>query len=132
MLRIRGHHLLCLQGFQGYGYNEEFTKNMRLIHEKIANGEEYIKLVSNIDDICEKCPNNKCEICINRDENTKIVKMDKIVLEKVLREKNKEYYKGSELFNLINNKLFTKKEDIKDICTGCKWYDVCLWAKQIK
>ena len=26
-LRIRAHHILCIQGFQGLGYSEEFTKN---------------------------------------------------------------------------------------------------------
>ncbi|WP_088538825.1 DUF1284 domain-containing protein [Methanobrevibacter sp. 87.7] len=130
MLKIRGHHLLCLQGFQGYGYNKEFTENMTLIHKKIINDEEYVKITSNIDDICKKCPNNNCEICINKDENTKILKMDKIVLEKILKESKKDYYKASELFDLINNKLFTSKKDIENICGGCKWYDVCLWAKQ--
>ena len=132
MLKIRGHHLLCLQGFQGYGYNEDFVKNMTIIYDKIMNDEEYIKLISSIDDICKKCPNNKCDICINKDENSKIIKMDKIVLRKLQKEKNSDYYKASELFDLINNKLFTKKEDIKNTCLRCKWYDVCLWAKQIK
>ena len=27
-IRIRAHHLLCMQGFQGYGYNKTFTENM--------------------------------------------------------------------------------------------------------
>ena len=28
IIYLRGHHLLCLQGYQGYGYDEKFKKSM--------------------------------------------------------------------------------------------------------
>ena len=86
MINLRGHHLLCLQGFQGYGYNEEFTRNMTIIHEKLMNDEESIHLVNGLDDLCKYCPNLNKDICINDRENEKILKMDKIVIDKVLKE----------------------------------------------
>ena len=31
-LVLRGHHLLCLKGFQGYGYDDDFVENMKLVN----------------------------------------------------------------------------------------------------
>ena len=31
-IKLRGHHLLCLQGFQGYAYDDSFVKNMTYIN----------------------------------------------------------------------------------------------------
>jgi hypothetical protein len=131
MINLRGHHLLCLQGFQGYGYDEEFTKNMTEIHKKLMNDEESIHLVKGLDDLCRSCPNVVCNICINDKENEKILKMDKSVCTKVFKRHNKEEYNASELFNLVND-IFKTPNDIKDTCLNCKWYDVCLWAKSKK
>ncbi|HII92208.1 MAG TPA: DUF1284 domain-containing protein, partial [Methanosarcina sp.] len=30
-LKIRAHHLCCIQGFQGYGYSPVFVANMRAV-----------------------------------------------------------------------------------------------------
>ena len=35
ILSIRAHHFLCMQGFQGYGYSEDFIRNMAGIIEYI-------------------------------------------------------------------------------------------------
>ena len=71
------------------------------------------------------------DICINDRENEKILKMDKIVIDKVLKESNQKEYKASELFNMTN-RIFKSSSDIKDTCYRCKWYDVCTWAKSKK
>jgi hypothetical protein len=31
VIKLRVHHLLCLQGYQGYGYDECFKKNLENI-----------------------------------------------------------------------------------------------------
>ncbi|WP_263641218.1 hypothetical protein [Methanobrevibacter arboriphilus] len=31
VIYLRGHHLLCLQGYQGYGYDDNFKKNIETI-----------------------------------------------------------------------------------------------------
>ena len=71
MIRLRGHHLLCIQGFQGYGYSEEFLENMKKIHKKIISNEENIQLVTGPDDICKSCPNLNNDKCKNNKENNK-------------------------------------------------------------
>lgn len=132
MLRLRGHHLLCLQGFQGHGYDEEFTRNMEAIYNIVMKHNESIRIVSSMDDICKCCPNNVNDMCIDSKENSKIIKMDNLVLDRLNSRIDMDDCKPDEVFDLINNELFTKKDDIKDTCLLCKWYDVCLWAKGIQ
>ncbi|WP_461462616.1 DUF1284 domain-containing protein [Methanobrevibacter sp.] len=130
MIKLRGHHLLCIQGFQGYGYSDKFQENMKNIHKKIMSNEETIQIVTSPDDICEFCPNLNKGQCKDYIEDQKILKMDTIVLDKILNKDNKKEYKPSELFEIVNN-AFREKKDIEDVCIGCMWFCKCLWVKQI-
>jgi hypothetical protein len=51
MVRLRGHHLLCLLTFVGEGYTPAFTQNFRRIAERLSAGED-IEIVEGPDDIC--------------------------------------------------------------------------------
>lgn len=55
-LILRGHHLLCLKGFQGYGYDENFTKNMIDVNSKRKMENTTITLTNSPDDVCKACP----------------------------------------------------------------------------
>lgn len=81
---LRAHHLLCLQGYQGYGYDEKFKKNMDKVFYQLnihnnniknnynddgnedkdnENIKNIIILTDSPDDLCSYCPNlidNKC------------------------------------------------------------------------
>lgn len=121
-INIRAHHLLCIQGYQGYGYSEQFTENMNQIIEKIKNNDVKIRLVNSKDSICEKCPNLNENLCKNLDENSKIEYMDNYIL-------NKLQYKGNEVnFNEIVRKLnkTLKKDEILNLCKDCYWTKECL------
>ena len=39
---IRPHHLLCMRYFQGCGYSDEFTENMRYVISNLKNGSEVL------------------------------------------------------------------------------------------
>ncbi len=130
MIRLRGHHLLCIQGFQGYGYSNEFRENMTRIHSKIMKNQENIELVKGPDDLCEHCPNLINNQCKNPDEDKNILSMDKIVLDKILKKENKTEFRPSELFEIVNDSFKTEK-DLEDMCIGCIWFSKCLWANQI-
>ena len=71
-LILRGHHLLCLQGFQGYGYDENFVKNMTEINRQRKLADTTIALTDSPDDICKSCPNLKDGICENQKQNERI------------------------------------------------------------
>ena len=49
-LTLRGHHLLCLKGFQGYGYDENFVKNMIEVNSKRKLSTTTVSLTNKADD----------------------------------------------------------------------------------
>ena len=126
-LKLRGHHLLCLQGFQGYGYDDCFVANMTRINE-IRKTDIEVTVCECPDDICKACPNLKNTQCLNETENKKIIKMDGKVLVKLPKT---EFESSKELFKLVNRK-FTSKSSVKDICENCRWMEKCLFIKNLE
>ncbi|MCR5025943.1 MAG: DUF1284 domain-containing protein [Methanobrevibacter sp.] len=126
-LRLRGHHLLCLQGFQGYGYNEEFVLNMSHINKLRKSKDTIISLTDECDDICAHCPNLKSDMCENEKQNNIIKKMDSEVLSKL---DIKKEYNALELFEEISFK-FNTLDSVQNICIGCKWNKECLFYKKL-
>jgi len=126
---LRGHHLLCIQGFQGYGYSDDFIEHMKIIKSLIEKKNTKIKVINYNDDICSFCPNlTKDNICKNISENAKIQEMDNEVINK-LKLVNTEI-DTEELFNKVN-KIFNSENDITNICDKCSWLNECLFAKNI-
>lgn len=126
MLLIRGHHLFCIQGYQGYGYDKSFSENMDYIHKVISDENTCIKICDYADDICKKCPNLKNNFCIDCDNNRHIVDMDRKVLDKL--NTDEKVFKSVDLFGFLNNVL--SKEDIFDVCGDCMWIDKCLFYQK--
>ena len=126
-LLLRGHHLLCLKGFQGYGYDENFTKNMSDINLRRKLSDTTISLTDSPDDICSACPNLNNNLCENKIQNQKIVKMDKEVLKKL--DASKEY-NSAELFEMIDT-IFNTEESVSKICFKCMWSDKCLFYQKL-
>jgi hypothetical protein len=119
-IRIRAHHLLCMQGFQGYGYNSEFIMHLEKI---IAFFNSYpnskLQIVQEADEICSCCPNENKGFC-NRD--TKIGKIDILVIERASIDL-KKIYSFEEVQKLVDEDL--NHQDIMDICGKCSWKDKC-------
>ena len=127
-MELRGHHLLCILGFQGYGYSEDFVLNMARINELRKTDKTTIKLINSSDDICSACPNLKNDLCENEMQNETIVKMDEEVLSEF--DINKEY-NAIDLFNEVILKFNTLKS-VENICNDCKWAEKCLFYKKLK
>ena len=134
MLKIRVHHLLCMQGFQGKGYNDSFVKNMSKIVNSLRNDKtQKVQLVADVDNICSACPNNKNSICLAKSVTNNDEKISKeIKLIKALCLKKGEIYSIDYLFETVNRKINTKEEAINLYCKSCCWTDVCLWFKSLK
>ncbi|MGN0177453.1 DUF1284 domain-containing protein [Methanobrevibacter sp.] len=125
-LILRGHHLLCLKGFQGYGYDEKFTKNLTNVNLKRKSPDTIIQLTNTPDDICKDCPNLKNNVCIDKIQNERIVFMDN----EVLKHLDKKEYNSVELFEEINT-IFNTKESISEICFKCMWHEKCLFYQKL-
>lgn len=128
-IRIRAHHLFCMQGFQGYGYSSEFVANMSLVLESIKTSPSgHLELVSECDAICVSCPHKKECSLSDSFLALKIRKMDQLVLEKLGMEE-KTVGEAKELFRLVNTKL-KNPSDIEEVCGSCRWRQKCLWYLQ--
>ncbi|ADI74364.1 protein of unknown function DUF1284 [Methanohalobium evestigatum Z-7303] len=123
-IKLRAHHLLCIQGFQGYGYSQDFIKNMKYIINCLNSHGSLIDIITDCDVICSFCPYNKNGICkLNSASDLK--KMDELVIDKLGLEEHMvispEY-----AFSLVNKKL-QKTLDADEVCGGCIWKEKCLW-----
>ena len=127
-IKLRGHHLLCLRGFRGYGYSEDFVSNMIRINELRKSEDCTIILTDKSDDICSSCPNLSNGICENEKQNKIIERMDDEVLQKL---DSKKEYGAIELFDEVPMKFNTLKS-VENICFGCKWNEECLFFKELK
>ncbi|HAM50735.1 MAG TPA: DUF1284 domain-containing protein [Nitrospiraceae bacterium] len=77
--KLRGHHLICLQFFQGEGYNEEFVDNLGMIRQLIRD--EPVEISAGPDDICRKCPYLENDVCgYNERAEEEIREMDERAL----------------------------------------------------
>lgn len=126
-LILRGHHLLCLKGFQGYGYDDAFVENMAEINSKRKLKKTTITLTDSADDICKACPNLKNNLCKDMLHNENIVQMDREVLKKLDIEKE---HNSLELFEKIDN-IFNSQESVSKICFNCLWHDKCLFYQNL-
>ena len=126
-IHLRGHHLLCLKGFQGYGYDDGFSENMTFINNQRKSGNTTVALSNSPDDICKACPNLKKNLCEDELQNSKIVKMDNEVLKKLDIENE---YGAIELFEKIDE-IFNTMESVSEICFNCMWHDKCLFYQKL-
>ena len=77
-MKLRPHHLLCLQKYTGKGYDEAFTAHMNgLLGRLAAHPEEEGQLTEGADDLCAACPHNAGGRC---DSQEKVTRMDRGVL----------------------------------------------------
>ena len=121
-MEIRAHHLLCMQGYQGYGYSPDFKRNMEEIIEYLdANPHSRLKVVADADVICLKCPKLEGGHC-NKYSSLAIVDMDLKVLEKLDLAEGAIEPAQKLLAEIKTWNIY----DLHDICRECSWKDKCL------
>jgi uncharacterized protein len=124
---LRGHHLLCVQGFRGMGYSDDFVKRMKEIVTDIRDDEQdfSIRVIAGLDNACSACPHHGETICeAGAGSNEHVLTMDNKVI-KHLDLKESGSYQKSELLPLVAEKV--DPDDLDYLCQGCSWlhYGVC-------
>ncbi len=128
-IKIRAHHLFCMQGFQGYGYSSEFVANMRAVLESIkASPSKPLELVSEGDVICSSCPHSGQCALKGSFLGIRIRRMDSLVLKKLGMVEG-TITDAKSVFRLVNTKL-KNPSDIEEVCGNCRWRQKCLWYLQ--
>ncbi|MCL2753945.1 MAG: DUF1284 domain-containing protein [Defluviitaleaceae bacterium] len=116
-MKLRPHHLLCTQGYEGKGYNSGFVDNMTAIVTHLRNdASAAIEIVFSTDDICVKCPHMLgIDLCKSND---KVKRLDgKVAAHFGIEEKSYIY---QDITREINTKMTSAT--MNDICGECEWY----------
>ncbi|MEF3280874.1 MAG: DUF1284 domain-containing protein [Elusimicrobiota bacterium] len=130
IVRLRAHHLLCIEGFEGKGYNREFVENMWHIVD-ILNEKSKVMILDSCDYICKKCPNKEENICVSPYGGEKQVKkMDRFVIESLNIENNKVYLYGRLREKVFD--VFKTKKSLNGVCFLCSWKRICKWYNSRK
>lgn len=117
---LRGHHLVCLNFFNGEGYDETFIKNLKTLLARVE--EEEITISSGADDVCRSCPylkEKKCLYAKNSDED--IMGMDAKALS-FLALSHGDKVKWEELKDKTA-KIFPEWFSL--YCKECDWRNAC-------
>lgn len=116
-LKLRPHHLLCTQSYEGKGYDADFVKHMDQIVQKLRSEEKtMIQLVFSTDELCTCCPNRLGnDLC---SANEKVKTMDARVVQYFHLEEKEYCYQ--DLIKEIQKKL--TPEMLQYICGTCEWY----------
>ena len=124
---LRGHHLLCVHGFQGMGYSEVFVEKMtEIVHDIRDEAIDFpIEVKAELDDACSACPHNGVTRCLaGPDSEEQVTSMDRRVLKKLDLQPGEIYLK-SELIRHTADKI--EPDDLDELCASCSWlsYGVC-------
>jgi hypothetical protein len=122
-LKIRTHHLLCVLGFCGLGYSQEFISTMGKVVEKLRSNSAFpIILVAECDIICASCPHNKGNKCLKEtDSESKVKTRDLEVLHRLGFEVGAQMATGK-AYAKIKERL--SSGDIAEICRRCEWLEL--------
>lgn len=121
MVRLRGHHLVCLHFFLGKGYNPEFIENLKEILKRAEAGEE-IEILAGADDVCKECPYLEGRICLyDETSEDEIREMDRTAI-KLLGLENKGKVNWTDIKKKIPG-VFGKWA--RRYCEECDWRWVC-------
>jgi len=124
MLKIRGHHLLCIPRYYHGGYSKAFACRHKKVCMMIRkNPSLKIKLVERCDDLCSKCPFDIHSVCMKstRGDNDSVLSLDNIVFKKLGLKKNSIHI-AKDIFNKSINKI----KSVKGMCNDCSYYKSCI------
>ncbi len=116
-MKLKGHHLICLQFFKGEGYSKGFVENTKRIVDFWENNP--VEIVKEADDICDFCPflkNGKCS-----HPKYKVDEIDKLALTLLGLKIGDKVRKGFVKKQLL--KMFNEWRE--KVCINCKWKKIC-------
>ena len=126
-LKFRAHHLLCIQGFQGHGYDDHFVSKLSFLVESLRSDPNLlIEIVIGVDSICEPCPHHKAGDCVeDQRQNRKISGMDQKVSD-LLGLKAGDTRSFQEWVQHVGRRIHTKSQ-LQNVCGLCEWQSKCSW-----
>ncbi len=120
-VKLRPHHGICFQFFAGKGYCDGFVRNMEnLLRRMEGCPETRIRLQSETDLLCGKCPHNCGGVC---ETEEKTARYDRVCLELCGLE-NGTVLSWEKFRALIRQKIL-KTGRREELCGDCGWSEIC-------
>ncbi len=130
-IRLRAHHLGCVQGFAGHGYDAPFTARLRAIALSLRNGlSTPIVLVDGIDDVCDACPHRDGTSCAKDAGADARVRSHDAAFCKALGLPAQGHVTIADVSGRIVRDPSTRRA-IRDACSGCPWTGACLFFPRL-
>lgn len=124
IIRLRGHHLLCMLTYIGEGYSPAFIENYNKIAGLLSQN-TVIELIDGPDDICK--PNLGTPVC--HCHKRSIARRDKLAIKDIAELLDLPLEIGSR-FTLTPSRITAMRKaytanEIRQICEKCSWKPLC-------
>lgn len=120
-IKLRPHHGMCFQFYEGKGYSADFTDHMgRVIRELEADPSQKIELSCLVDVVCANCPNNMAGKCETED---KVLRYDNAVLQKCNLTDGEEI-SYEDFIHSVKTQIIDAGFR-QEICGDCGWNYIC-------
>lgn len=117
---LHPHHGLCFAFFEGKGYSDRFTGNLRCFLAYLQRENPSVCLTLTPDPVCSACPNNQDGRCTSQ---TKVDSYDRAVLTLCnLHEGDSLPY--SSFARLVRKQILDAGKR-REVCGSCQWDDLC-------
>lgn len=121
MVRLRGHHLVCLFFFEGDAKQDAFELGRQRILGQCEAGEP-IRIVERADDLCLSCRHHAGVKCtLSPDADTEIARLDRAALEGL------DMSVGESLswVDAASRVMDMSGKWFSGYCEDCEWSDSC-------
>lgn len=126
VVRLRGHHLLCMLTFRGEGYSPRFVENFHAIIARLNAGAAVV-ITTGPDDICAPLcaaegADCHCYAPRNQVRDEQALADLSAVLDQPLHT-GQDLHLTPDTVHMLRT-AFTAGS-IRSACAGCEWYDLC-------
>ena len=125
MIRLRPHHLLCIQGFHGEGYSPEFASRLATLAAAVTAVPGLpVAIADGPDDICDAFPHRTGRECgLDASGGIGVRELDAGVLEALGFPAGAVTSIAAVAGILAGNPM--AKASVDALCAGCRWRSVC-------
>jgi hypothetical protein len=124
-VRLRGHHLICLQFYRGEGYSAEFVENLDHVLERAVA--EPVLVIEGADNVCAACPDLGPDSCCASESaggEEEIARLDELA-RGVLDIATGEMISLAEARERLESDAVGVGVWRAGACDGCGWESIC-------
>jgi hypothetical protein len=131
-VRLRGHHLGCVQGFTGHGYDGPFTARLAAIAGALrADPTAPVVLADGADDVCEACPHFQGSVCAREPGAETRVRAHDAAFRAALGIAALGTVAIADVASFLALHM-ESRESLRIACSGCPWTGDCSFFARLK